>query len=183
MVMATAHQMGIDEWLALPQDGLRHELLNGEDVVSPSPTIQHERAARTLDHWLGAIVSGRVDVELFRVGDLRLNSRTVVVPDLFLLPSDPGRRLQDWADAPVPLLAVEILSPSTAARDRVTKRGLYLESGVEEYWIVDLDAQTIERWRQGDRRPEILAGEFAFALSVGVSGAIALPDLFAEVWR
>lgn len=76
-----------------------------------------------------------------------------------------------------------MLSPSTAARDRGKKRRLYLASGVEEYWIVDLDARVIERWRQGDMRPEIVDGKFAFALNVGVAGAIDLPELFADVLR
>lgn len=183
MGMAATHEMSIEELLALPEDGLRHELLDGEHVVTPMPRWAHERAVRRLDRWLGTIVDGRVDVEMLRAGDLRLNTRTVVVPDLFILPSGPGPRLQDWADAPIPLLVVEVLSPSTAARDRGKKRRLYLASGVEEYWIVDLDARVIERWRQGVTRPEIVDGTFEFALNIGVSGSISLPELFAEVLR
>lgn len=55
------------------------------------------------------------------------------------------------------LLAVEVLSPSTARADRQTKRRLYQDEGVPEYWIVDLDARVVERWRPGDDRPEIVA--------------------------
>ena len=182
--MATAHAMSVEELLALPEDGLRHELLDGEHVVSPTPRVAHQRAVRELFRLLEPVVEGRTDVELFGVpGDLRLNARTVVEPDLFLLPSVPGLRLQDWADAPIPLLVVEVLSPSTAARDRGQKRRLYLESGVEEYWIVDLDARIIERWRQGDSRPEIVDGTLRFALDNGVTGSIDLAAYFGEALR
>ena len=63
---------------------------------------------------------------------------------------------QDWEDLGAPLLAGEVLSPSTAKYDRGAKRQRYQEAGVDEYWIVDLDARLIERWRPGDQRPEIL---------------------------
>ena len=55
------------------------------------------------------------------------------------------------------LLAVEILSPSTARADRQRKRAIYQSEGVPEYWIVDVDARLAERWRPGDERPKILA--------------------------
>jgi Uma2 family endonuclease len=182
--MGTTHEMSADELLALPEDGLRHELLDGEHVVSPTPRVPHQRAVRELYRLLEPAVQGRGDVELFGLpGDLRLSARTVVEPDLFLLPSVPGLRLQDWAAAPTPILVVEVLSASTAARDRGQKRRLYLESAVEEYWIVDLDARVIERWREGDERPEIVDGVLRFALDVGVAGSIDLARYFEEVLR
>ena len=55
-----------------------------------------------------------------------------------------------------PLLAIEVLSPGSAARDRGIKRHLYQHAGVLEYWIVDLDSRVVERWRPDDSRPEIL---------------------------
>lgn len=184
MAMATAREMSVEEVLALPEDGLRHELLDGEHVVSPTPRLLHQRAVQRLYRRLLAIVGDRDDVEPFCVpGDLELNSRTVVEPDLFILPSKPGSPIQRWRDAPIPLLVVEVLSPITASRDRGKKRRLYLESGVEEYWIVDLDARVVERWRQRDMRPEIIDGALQFALHVGVSGSIELPDFFAEILR
>jgi Uma2 family endonuclease len=52
---------------------------------------------------------------------------------------------------------VEVLSPSTARADRQVKRRLYQRQQVEEYWIIDLDARVVERWRPADQRPEILS--------------------------
>jgi Uma2 family endonuclease len=109
--------------------------------------------------------------------DIQLGPRTLVQPDLFIVVSDPEHRFRDWADAPVPLLAVEILSPSTAARDRGKKRRLYLEAGVEEYWIVDLDARLVERWKRGDARPEIVEQQLDWSLA-GAAGSVELRAVF-----
>lgn len=172
----------IEQLLALPEDGLRHELLDGEHVVSPGPSPDHQRAVGEFWDLLRRSVRGRSDVEVFVApADIRLSPRTLVQPDVFIVRSDPERRLRDWADAPVPLLAVEILSPRTAARDRGAKRRLYLEAGVEEYWIVDLDARIIERWRRGDDRPEIVDEVLESTLSIGVSWSVDLPEVFKRI--
>ncbi len=62
-----------------------------------------------------------------------------------------------WREVARPILAVDILSPGTAGRDRGIKRHLYQQAGVPEYWIVDLDSRLVERWRPADERPEILS--------------------------
>ncbi len=172
----------IEELLALPDDGLRHELLDGEHVVTPAPMPRHQRLLGELHLALRAAISQRDDVEvLFSPADIRLGPRTLVQPDLFIVQSAPASRFRDWADAPTPLLAIEILSPTTASRDRGKKRRLYLGAGVEEYWIVDPDARVVKRWRTGDERPEIVDGELTWSLSVGASGAVNLPQLFERL--
>ena len=75
-------------------------------------------------------------------------------------------------------MAVEILSPSTASRDRGVKRRLYLQAGVEEYWIVDIDGRVVERWRSGDERPEIVERSLEWSLSAGVAGVVEVASLF-----
>ena len=75
----------------------------------------------------------------------------------FVVPIGPdGRRGANWTDIRALLLAVEILSPSTARADRQAKRRLHQRERVGEYWIVDLDARVVERWRPDDERPEIV---------------------------
>ena len=75
----------------------------------------------------------------------------------FVVPIGPdGRRGANWTDIHALLLAVEILSPSTARADRQAKRRLHQRERVGEYWIVDLDARVVERWRPDDERPEIV---------------------------
>jgi Uma2 family endonuclease len=150
----------IEELLALPEDGLRHELLDGVHVVSPAPMPPHQLVLMELHARLLRIKESAPDLLLFScAADLHLGPRTVVEPDLFVLQQPADRPLRHWRDAVVPLLAVEILSPSTAGRDRVTKRDIYQQAGVSEYWIVDIDARVVERWRPADERPEIISDE------------------------
>ena len=73
-----------------------------------------------------------------------------------MVPLVEGRRPKNWEEYGIPLLVVEVLSPSTARYDRLVKRHRYQRAGTREYWIVDPDARLVERWRPDDERPEIL---------------------------
>jgi Uma2 family endonuclease len=174
----------IEALLALPDDGLRHELLDGEHVVTPAPALFHQLILRELYGLLETALEKHADLELFwSPADVRLSPQTLVQPDLFIVRSDPDARPATWMDIGTPLMAIELLSPSTAARDRGKKRRIYLEAGIEEYWIVDLDARLIERWRTGDLRPEMLADELTWELSTGARGTIDLLELFKHLDR
>jgi len=172
----------IEELLALPEDGLRHELLDGEHVVTPAPSLPHQAVVRDLLLALQRALAGRDDVALFTSpADIVLGPKTLVQPDLFVVRKTPGQPLRAWSDVGVPLLAIEILSPSTAARDRGTKRRVYQHAGVAEYWIVDLDARLIERWRPADDRPEIVDDVMRWSLPDGASRELELTETFGEL--
>jgi Uma2 family endonuclease len=79
-----------------------------------------------------------------------------VQPDVFVVPLIDGRRASSFSDAGRLLLAVEVLSPSSARADRVAKRTLYRDEGVPEYWLIDLDSMTIERSTPRDTRADLL---------------------------
>ena len=103
-------------------------------------------------------------------------------PDLFVVPLPEGRRSPNWTDVTTLLLAVEVLSPSTARYDRLTKRRLYQQQGVE-YWIVDLDARVVERWLPGSERPDIIADLLEWRPdSSRPQLTIDLELVFARVW-
>jgi Uma2 family endonuclease len=95
-------------------------------------------------------------------GDLTLGSGQVVQPDLFVLPAVPDPQPTEWEDVGVPVLAVEVLSPSTARYDRIVKRGAYQRAGVATYWIVDLDAQLVEVWTPEAESPVIVTEELVW---------------------
>jgi Uma2 family endonuclease len=140
-----------------PHPAPRLELVDGELLVTPAPGGLHQRLVLELAVILRAFVRGYGVGELrLSPGDVRLSAELVVQPDLFVIPLDNGRRPS--ASAPVThlLLAIEVLSPDSARFDRVLKRRAYQAAGVPEYWIVDPDAQTIERWRPTDDRAEML---------------------------
>jgi Uma2 family endonuclease len=170
----------IEELLALPDDGLRHELLDGEHVVTPAPSLSHQLVLVRLYDVLRAATATVDGLQvLLSPADIHLGPHTLVQPDLFIAELKGVSLRATWKEVPVPLLAAEILSPSTASRDRGKKRRIYLDAGVEEYWIVDIDARLIERWRPGDTRPEIAHTMLEWTLSAGAHGVVNVPDLFA----
>jgi Uma2 family endonuclease len=173
----------LDEFFALPEDSsCKEELLDGVYVVSPNPTLRHQRAVMALYHRLTPALEGHPELLLFPIsGDIVLGPRTVVVPDLFVVPRPLSADVH-WREVASPLLAVEVLSPGTAGRDRGIKRRLYQEAEVPEYWIVDLDARLVERWRPGDERPEILSETLVWQVAEDAEPfGLDLPAFFGEV--
>lgn len=174
-----------DEVLALPDDGNRYELVDGELLVSPSPRSRHQRAVWDLHLIVAPYVERhRIGITGMAPVDLDLKTGQLMQPDLFVAGLVSGRKPAEWPEYPIPLLVVEVLSPSTARYDRITKRGRYQRSRVEDYWIIDCDARIIERWRPDDQRPEIVTGLIAWqpwpeipALEIDLAG------FFDKVWE
>lgn len=162
------------EYRALPDDGLRYEVLDGELVVVPSPNIRHQRIllelAIQLRAWFDAHGHGEV---LIAPLDVRLHERTVCQPDLLVIAKDDLPRQPDgFVDGP-PLLVCEILSPSTRGRDLIRKRSLYARFGVPWYWVVDPDGWSFEELRlDGDAYASVsravAPARFASALFPGL---------------
>jgi Uma2 family endonuclease len=84
-----------------------------------------------------------------------IEEESLLQPDIFVIPAAEWRRLGGGPPVRELILAAEILSPSSSRHDRVRKRPVY-QRNVPEYWIVDLDARLIERWRTADERPELV---------------------------
>jgi Uma2 family endonuclease len=142
---------------AVPEDGLRREIIDGELHVTPAPSWRHQDVVAALFVILRAYLQvHRVGHVLIAPADVTFDSRTRVQPHLFVVPLVEGRRPRSFEEVGHLLLAVEVLSPATARTDRRAKRPLYQRQGVEEYWMVDADAAIVERWRPGDVRPEVL---------------------------
>jgi Uma2 family endonuclease len=100
------------------------------------------RIARALQDYTHDAGTGHV---FHSPADISWSEDTLVQPDLFVVPLEEARTL-DWERMKTLLLAVEVLSPSTARADRFTKRRLYQEVGVPTYWIVDPDRRCVEVW-------------------------------------
>jgi Uma2 family endonuclease len=167
--------------LALPDDGNRYELFDGELLVTPAPALRHQLAVTVLyDHVAPYVTAHGLGRTLTSPADLHLGGEQSSQPDLFVLPRIPDDRARE--SAPNPVLIVEVLSPSTAQRDRFMKRRTFQRAGIPEYWIVDLDARAVERWRPGDDRPEILDDRLTWAPEgAGEPLRITLPELFTQV--
>ncbi len=173
-----------DDVLALPDDGNRYELVDGELLVSPSPRGLHQRAVVSLFRLVDPYVrANRLGAVCLAPADLDLRSGQLVQPDLFVGGLIDGREPIEWADFKIPILVAEVLSPSTARYDRVTKRRRYQRSGIPTYWIIDLDARVVEVWFPGAQKAVMTDAMLSWAPD-GVSDALAidLPGYFREVW-
>ena len=169
---------------ALPDDGNRYELVSGALVVTPAPAPLHQSILAALfermSPYLQHTGAGRV---LWSPADLAFGEDEILQPDLFVLPSSLPRGFRKWSEVSMLLLAVEVLSPSTARYDRILKRRRYQRAGVPEYWIVDPDARVVERWRPADERPEIASEILEWQpLPDHPPLQLELPGLFAEAW-
>jgi len=167
----------------LPDDGNRYEIIDGELFVTPSPALSHQAAMGELYARLREFLARQpVGIAFVSPADITFSPTRLVQPDVFVVPIVGGRRPHQWADVTRLMLAVEVLSPSTARADRVRKRSLYREEGVSEYWIVDLEARTFDRSTPADPRVEVLSDELTW-LPDGASEAfvIDLSEFFSTI--
>jgi Uma2 family endonuclease len=110
-----------------------------------------------------------------------LDARTVVQPDVYVVPLADGHRPRTEEERGHPLLFIEVLSPSTARYDRLVKRGRYQRANIE-YWIVDLDSRLVERWMPADERPTIHSEQLVWQPTGATAPfVIALEPFFTEV--
>ena len=173
----------VEEVNALPDDGNRYEVLDGELFVSPAPSLTHQRVLRELVRLLLPYVD-RLDMELiFAPAAVTWGPRTELQPDIFVLPKLPGRTAVRFEDVGVLTLAIEVISPSSARADRFKKRPEYQRRGVAEYWIADPDARLVERWRPHDDKPEVVFQMLAWRPREDVSALeIDLVELYRRVY-
>jgi len=134
----------------LPDDDLRHEIIDGEHYVTASPVTRHQRISLSLLHLIQSYLDTHLIGELFSAPfDVVLSFHDVVVPDLIYLSKARAHLLTVKNLQGAPDLVVEILSPSTKPRDERLKRNLYERVGVSEYWLVDPDQDVVTIYRRG----------------------------------
>jgi len=139
------HRWTYSELVALPDDQMRHELIDGEHFVSPSPAIPHQVILWNLTEALGPYLrANAIGTALTGPVDVKLSPHTVLVPDLvYFTASRFARVVNEKHATAAPDLVVEILSPGTRRRDQGRKRAVYDREGVREYWMVDPEARSI----------------------------------------
>jgi Uma2 family endonuclease len=169
-----------DDFVQFPDDGLRHELIDGEHYVTPSPNTRHQGISLQLTlligNWLDRNPIGRLFYAPF---DVVFSKFDVVEPDLLYLSNE---RVSD-ALTPlhvhgVPELVIEIGSPGTRKRDETIKRRLYERAGVEEYWVVDTEIDTIRVYRReadGFARVVELSAEAGDVLTTPLLPGLEIP--------
>lgn len=132
-----------------PDDGLRHEIIEGEHYVTPAPSTRHQRILLMLSHLLQSYLETRhVGEILFAPFDVLLSEFNVFEPDLVYISNTRAHLLTEKNLQGSPDLAVEILSPGTRSRDMRLKREVYERTGVEEYWLIDPETDVVEVYRR-----------------------------------
>jgi Uma2 family endonuclease len=142
--MAARLKLTYQDYLLLPDDGKRYEILDGDLYMTPSPSVQHQRisgkffqafAQHVEAHRLGEVFTAPLDVILAE--------DSIAQPDLLFLSTERlsiAREVVHGASD----FVLEILSPGTRERDRTLKRYLYARYGVRELWLVDPEARFVE---------------------------------------
>ena len=150
---ATAHgatRLTYDDFVLIPDDGKRHEIIDGVHYVTPSPNQRHQELVARLHLSLGGFLEdrpdrGRVFLSPF---DVVFSFHDIVEPDLVFVAPDQLGILTEKNIQGTPALVIEILSPSTRKRDQQIKRKLYERTGVREYWLVDPEANVVSLYRR-----------------------------------
>ncbi len=150
--MATVGQvrkLTYDDLLAMPDDGLRHEIIAGVLYVSPSPGTPHQftvgKLYQAIANYLDEYPVGEIYLAPF---DVVFTKYDVVEPDLLFIRAERLSVLTERNVTGAPDLVIEILSPSTRRVDMTLKRDLFEREGVREYWVVDPVEAAIDIHRQ-----------------------------------
>jgi Uma2 family endonuclease len=160
-----------EDFVLFPDDGHRHELIDGEHYVTPSPLTKHQRIVLNLSLLLGPFVRKKKLGEVFLSPvDVVFSNLDVVVPDLVYVSNERSKIVTEKNLQGAPDLVVEILSESTRKTDEITKRRLYERFGVKEYWILDPVLDTAKVFHQGAK-----GFERAAELSVEANDALTSP--------
>jgi Uma2 family endonuclease len=139
-----------DDFLLFPDDGLRHEIIDGEHYVTPSPNPRHQLLLGRLHFEIALYLRdhpGRGQVFLSPL-DVVFSKWDVVEPDLLFVAADQKEIVTGKNVQGAPALVVEIASPGTRRQDEQIKRQLFDRGGVREYWIVDPDAHVVGVFRR-----------------------------------
>src|ERR1044071_9650958 len=176
-----------DDFLLFPDDGQRHELIDGEHYVTASPNMKHQYVLGNLHFLIRSwLEEHRVDRVFLSPFDVVFTRFDVLEPDLLFLTHARARQVLTAANVQgVPELVVEIGSPSTRKRDETIKKRLYEREGVAEYWVVDPDLDVIRVYaRQGDgfARARELSSEAGDVLTTPLLEGLelSLEDAFRE---
>jgi Uma2 family endonuclease len=173
------------EYMKLPVEGTRYEVIAGQLYITPIPPLPHQEVLGSFlvkmfgwvkEHRLGRLLPGPIDV--------LLSDADFIEPDLVYVRRDRREIVTDRAIEGVPDLIVECVAPDTAERDRGLKRERYGRFGVPEYWVIDAEARMVEIYRNGAGGfpiPEVVTSRWVWQpIPDGPVLQLDLPELLEE---
>jgi Uma2 family endonuclease len=167
------HKLSYEDYVHFPDDGQRHEILDGEHYVTPAPVKKHQRISMRLGSRLHVFVDSRKLGEVLAAPfDVLLSPHDVVQPDLIFVSNQRASIFTDKNAKGAPDLVIEILSPSTRRVDEGIKLDRYEQLGVDESWMLDPDRETAKVYRRDGNRFVLIA-----ELSAAVGDVLTTPLL------
>ena len=181
MATELKRKLDYDDYLRLPDDGKRYEILDGELYVTPAPSPLHQRVSKRLQRKLEDYFEARGLGEVFdALIDMILGRHDVAQPDILVV-ANPGQ-ISGRGIEGAPLLVVEVLSPSTRRHDREVKMRRYAALAIPHYWIVDPEGHWIACYRlEGDAYRHVLTAEGNTQLIPTDWPDLIIP--LADLWR
>jgi Uma2 family endonuclease len=152
--------MTVDDLDAMPEDGNRYEVIEGELFVSRAPGLPHQIVSGNVYHQLRSYLESNPIGRVVATPGLILSQYSGVIPDLVFYTHARGAEIiANERLVAAPDIVIEILSPGreNASRDRIAKRQLYAKHGVNEYWIVDSENRSVELYRRAAQSLELSA--------------------------
>lgn len=184
MPTAEAELLKVADYMKLPDDGPRYELIEGELLMAPAPNRYHQEILGNLYFLLTSYLKqnriGKLDVAPF---DVIFDEHNVLQPDIIFFSNARAAALTTAGASGAPDLAIEILSPGAEERDRVLKRKIFARTGVEELWLVLPDKRRIEIYRlqeNPDRAAQNVAATERFSSKLFPGLTIDAADVFAD---
>lgn len=151
-------RLNYSDFCALPDDGRRYEILDGNLYMSPSPQTSHQRVLRQLGYCLHAHVEKHELGEVFLAPyDVVLGDNDIVEPDIIFVGHANREIIQKENIRGIPDLVVEILSPTRPTFDTLDKRNVYARCGVPYYWLVDPQHQRLTELQLAEKAYNVLA--------------------------
>lgn len=178
-IHSPARKLDLEDFFRLPEDGSRHEILDGVHVVTPPPDFQHQAVLGNLYFELRLYLREHpLGMAYFSPLGVRLADHDVVEPDLVYVSNERAASITSRYIAGAPDLVVEALSPSTWRRDLGSKRARYELLGVPEYWVLDPERSTATVYRREGSAflpPVLLAAEAGDRLTTPLLPGLSLP--------
>jgi Uma2 family endonuclease len=182
-----AVKLTYEDFVNFPDDGNRHEIIDGAHYVTPSPGAKHQTVSLNLCGFLWTYLRQNPIGRLFDAPfDVLLSTFDIVEPDLLYISRERLEILTAKNVRGAPDLVMEILSPSTRRTDEITKRQRYELFGVQEYWVVDPELDAIKVYRRGGRgkfaKPMELTCEHDDTISTPLlpGWSVPLTEIFAS---
>lgn len=149
MALETTTRLTYEDFLKLPDDGNRYEIIDGELFVNPSPVPQHQRIVLRILFEFELYFRRHGGGEVFPAPlDVLFDDSNIVEPDILVIKTDRASIVGPKNVQGAPNLVVEVLSDGTRRHDEIRKRKLYDQGGVDEYWIVDGELELVKIYRR-----------------------------------